>query len=107
MAATVLLRKTFTFIRCAATYSRNYVSARISHLLWRIRLLGSNGKQIQLDHLVRMTDQTGIVEHAVFVVPNYPEGYTTDDNARALIVAMLLEEYGAGAPTGAADLASR
>ena len=54
-----------------------------------------------------MTDQTGIVEHAVFVVPNYPEGYTTDDNARALIVAILLEEYGAGAPTGAADLASR
>jgi glycosyltransferase involved in cell wall biosynthesis len=62
---------------------------------------------IKLDHLVRMTDQTGIVEHAVFVVPNYPEGYTTDDNARALIVAILLEEYGAGTPTGAADLASR
>src|SRR5690348_646093 len=62
---------------------------------------------IKLDHLVRMTDQTGIVEHAVFVVPNYPEGYTTDDNARALVVAILLEEYGAGAPTGAADLASR
>ena len=62
---------------------------------------------IKLDHLVRMTDQTGIVEHAVFVVPNYPEGYTTDDNARALIVAILVEEYGAGTPTGAADLASR
>lgn len=62
---------------------------------------------IKLDHLVRMTDQTGIVEHAVFVVPNYPEGYTTDDNARALIVAILLEEYGAGTPTGAADLPSR
>ena len=39
-----------------------------------------------------MTDHTGIVEHAVFVVPNYPEGYSTDDNARALIVAILLEE---------------
>jgi glycosyltransferase involved in cell wall biosynthesis len=62
---------------------------------------------IKLDHLIRMTDQTGIVEHAVFVVPNYPEGYTTDDNARALIVAILLEEYGAGTPTGVADLASR
>jgi glycosyltransferase involved in cell wall biosynthesis len=61
----------------------------------------------KLDHLYRMTDQTGIVEHAVFVVPNYPEGYTTDDNARALIVAILLEEYGAGAPTRSTDLASR
>jgi glycosyltransferase involved in cell wall biosynthesis len=62
---------------------------------------------INLDHLYRMTDHTGILEHAVFVVPNYPEGYTTDDNARALIVAILLEELGAGAPTESIDLASR
>src|SRR5258708_18939064 len=62
---------------------------------------------IKLDHLHRMTDDTGIVEHAVFVVPNYPEGYTTDDNARALIVAVLLEEFGSSVPAGALDLASR
>lgn len=62
---------------------------------------------IKLDHLHRMTDNTGIVEHAVFVVPNYPEGYTTDDNARALIVAILLDEFGSSAPPGMLDLASR
>ena len=62
---------------------------------------------IKLDHLFRMTDHTGIVEHAIFVVPNYPEGYTTDDNARALIVTTLLEEMGVHAPAGSADLASR
>jgi glycosyltransferase involved in cell wall biosynthesis len=62
---------------------------------------------IKLDHLHRMTDHTGIVEHAVFVVPNYPEGYSTDDNARALIVAILLEELGCCAPTGSLDLAAR
>lgn len=62
---------------------------------------------IKLDHLYRMTDHTGIVEHAVFVVPNYPEGYTTDDNARALIVAILVEELGASARTRSTDLASR
>jgi glycosyltransferase involved in cell wall biosynthesis len=62
---------------------------------------------IKLDHLYRMTDHTGIVEHAVFVVPNYPEGYTTDDNARALIVTTLLEDLGVRAPAGSADLASR
>jgi hypothetical protein len=62
---------------------------------------------IKLDHLFRMTDQTGMVEHAVFVVPNYPEGYTSDDNARALIVTVLLEEMGVHAPAGSADLASR
>ena len=62
---------------------------------------------IKLDHLLRMTDHTGIVEHAVFVVPNYPEGYSTDDNARALIVAIHLEELGSIAPRGSLDLASR
>jgi len=62
---------------------------------------------VKLDHLVRMTDGTGILEHAVFVVPNYPEGYTTDDNARALIVAILLEEFGSTVPAGFLDLASR
>ena len=62
---------------------------------------------LNLDHLYRMTDHTGIVEHAVFNVPNYPEGYSTDDNARALIVAILLEELGRGSPPGMLDLASR
>jgi glycosyltransferase involved in cell wall biosynthesis len=47
---------------------------------------------LKLDHLERMTDSTGMFQHAVFSVPNYNEGYTTDDNARALIVAVQLEE---------------
>jgi glycosyltransferase involved in cell wall biosynthesis len=62
---------------------------------------------VKLDHLQRMTDHTGIIEHAVFVVPNYPEGYSTDDNARALIVAVLLEDFGSKAPVGSLELASR
>src|SRR5271165_388839 len=62
---------------------------------------------LKLDHLRRMTDHTGIIEHAVFVVPNYPEGYTTDDNARALIIAILLEEFAGITPTATLDLASR
>ena len=62
---------------------------------------------IKLDHLYRMTDHTGIVEHAIFVVPNYPEGYSTDDNARALIVAILLEELGSTIPDGSLDLGAR
>jgi hypothetical protein len=62
---------------------------------------------LKLDHLFEMTDDTGIVEHAIFVVPNYPEGYTTDDNARALIVATLLGEQGVSTVRGATDLTSR
>ncbi len=41
---------------------------------------------IKLDHLVSITDDTGIVQHSKFATPNRREGYTTDDNARALIV---------------------
>jgi glycosyltransferase involved in cell wall biosynthesis len=47
-------------------------------------------------HLLTMTDDTGILQHAIFSVPNTLEGYTTDDNARALIVSILLEENEAG-----------
>ena len=43
--------------------------------------------QIKLYHLRRMTDDTGILQHARFTVPNRAHGYCVDDNARALIVA--------------------
>jgi glycosyltransferase involved in cell wall biosynthesis len=43
-------------------------------------------------HLRTMTDDTGMLQHAIFSVPNTREGYTTDDNARALIVSTLLDE---------------
>ncbi len=59
---------------------------------------------LKLDHLLRMTDSTGMLQHALFTVPNFREGYSIDDNARALIVAVYLEELGHAA---AFDLASR
>lgn len=59
---------------------------------------------LKLDHLHHMTDETGILQHAIFTVPNYREGYTLDDNARALMVSTLLETMGNGE---APDLASR
>jgi glycosyltransferase involved in cell wall biosynthesis len=49
---------------------------------------------IKLDHLFHMTDETGIIQHAIFTVPNYSEGYSIDDNARALMVNVLLESLG-------------
>ena len=39
-----------------------------------------------------MTDSTGVFQHAVFDVPNFAEGYCTDDNAGAFILALLLGE---------------
>src|SRR5271167_4484897 len=39
---------------------------------------------IVLDHLDRLTDSTGLIQHAIYSIPRRESGYTTDDNARAL-----------------------
>ena len=46
--------------------------------------------ELNLDHFNRMTDDTGMLQHSIFTIPNRREGYTTDDNARALIFAVQL-----------------
>ena len=50
--------------------------------------------EVKLDHLSRMTDSTGIFQHAIFTVPNFSKGYCTDDNARAFILAVLTRRVG-------------
>jgi len=49
---------------------------------------------LKLSHLCRMTDSTGVFQHAIFSVPNFSEGYCTDDNARAFILEVMLGELG-------------
>ncbi|HFE64087.1 MAG TPA: glycosyltransferase [Caldithrix sp.] len=49
---------------------------------------------IRLSHLTRMTDSTGLLQHAVFSLPDFNHGYCTDDNARALLLMVLLDEIG-------------
>ena len=60
--------------------------------------MGGNGAfklpALRLDHLFRLTDSTGIVQHARYHLPFYDEGYCTDDNARALILTQMLQEAG-------------
>ena len=48
--------------------------------------------ELKLSHLRRMTDDTGMLQHSIFTIPNRREGYTTDDNARALICSLLLTQ---------------
>lgn len=54
---------------------------------------------LRLDHIARMTDGAGIFQHAIFNVPNFHEGYCTDDNARAFILCNLLDEIGGAPPS--------
>jgi glycosyltransferase involved in cell wall biosynthesis len=49
--------------------------------------------EIKLDHLRALTDDTGILQHATYTIPNRIHGYCTDDNARALLVAAMGQKY--------------
>lgn len=88
--------------RVAKRYMKSFISARekrrhITCSDFAVKSLDKrNGElpPLKLEHLRRMTDDTGILQHAVLAVPNYGEGYTLDDNARALIVSVLLEALG-------------
>jgi glycosyltransferase involved in cell wall biosynthesis len=53
---------------------------------------------LRLDHLWRLTDSTGILQHATHDVPNRAEGYCTDDNARALALMVMLEDLAIDSP---------
>jgi glycosyltransferase involved in cell wall biosynthesis len=51
-------------------------------------LRASSLPELRLDHLLRLTDDTGIIQHATYSVPARRSGYCVDDNARALIVVL-------------------
>jgi hypothetical protein len=84
----------------ATSYSESFDRARqqhfAEHYLMTVNSLPQEELEespvLKLDHIERLTDGTGMYQHAVFSVPNYNEGYTTDDNARALILSVQLEE---------------
>ena len=86
----------------ARLYMRSFELSRLQALSTRRKSLSTKTMdqrlrevpEVKLDHLSRMTDSTGIFQHAVFSVPNFSEGYCTDDNARAFILAVLLENLG-------------
>jgi len=86
----------------AQLYMRSFEAARLEVSAPPRRSLASRTldrkprelPKLKLNHLLRMTDSTGVFQHAIFSIPNFSEGYCTDDNARAFIFALLLEELG-------------
>lgn len=45
--------------------------------------------ELDLSYVKRLTDDTGIFQHAKYGIPNRREGYCIDDNSRALIMALM------------------
>jgi hypothetical protein len=67
----------------------------------RVQAVANSLPELCLDHLVRMTDDTGIIQHATYTVPSRRSGYCVDDNARALIVAVYADRLHGSATTRA------
>ena len=51
------------------------------------KLLLKLQESVKLDHLYALTDDNAVLQHAKFSIPAKKEGYTTDDNSRALVLA--------------------
>jgi glycosyltransferase involved in cell wall biosynthesis len=87
----VALRYLDSFQRARADYK---TTSRTVFAKWTLDSRPQDLPPRRLDHVVRMSDGTGIFQHAIFNVPNFHEGYCTDDNARAFILCNLLDELG-------------
>jgi glycosyltransferase involved in cell wall biosynthesis len=108
------LGRDMVWSRVAQLYLKSFGQARQDHsFVGRksspIKTLDEQPGQLpgmKLDHLFRMSDSTGIFQHASFTVPNFAEGYCTDDNARALVLALMLQKLGHGSPRLGAQAAT-
>ncbi len=108
------LGRDMVWSRVAQLYAKSFEQARLDHsFVGRrsspIKTLDEQPGQLpvmKLNHLFRMSDSTGIFQHASFTVPNFAEGYCTDDNARALVLALMLQKLGHGSPRLGAQAAT-
>ncbi len=99
----------------ARRYGESFESASASHQEHRGRVFQPRTlavrapelPEVNLSHLRLMTDDTGLLQHATLSVPNYGDGYCTDDNARALLLMAHVEEEGAAAPNMIRQYGSR
>jgi glycosyltransferase involved in cell wall biosynthesis len=101
-----LVGREMIWSQVAHRYVESFRRARHSRLdVWSKRLAVRTLEEerlqlpdLRLDHLMRMTDRTGLFQHATFTIPNFHEGYCLDDNARALVLTVLLEEIDEDSP---------
>jgi glycosyltransferase involved in cell wall biosynthesis len=63
--------------------------------------------EVDLSYLQLMTDHTGILQHASYSIPRYDDGYCLDDNARALLAMVLVEDAGSADTRRVRALGSR
>ena len=104
-----------TWPAVAARYVDSFARARAEHThrrqtAYRAQTLAARPAGLPentLKQVRAMTDDTGMLQHAIFSIPRYDDGYCLDDNARALLLMALLEEAGSDDPAVVRALGSR
>lgn len=99
-----LLGREMIWSRVAERYVMAFRTARLGMLVKPRRLEPDRPARLprrqlpalRLRHLWRLTDSTGLMQHATFDVANRAEGYCTDDNARALSAMVVMDALGLG-----------
>ena len=94
--------RSMTWKRAAEKYHAVFESARrgyrlsvIARSVTKASLVSEVGPpEMQIGHLLCMSDDTGLFQHAVHSMPNRSHGYCVDDNARALLLACALNTPG-------------
>ena len=83
------------------SYGESFIKARFSrrqtnHLQYSLNqaLIPFSLPKLTLSHVERMTDSTGMIQHARYDFPLFAEGYCTDDNVRAMILLQEIQRAG-------------
>ena len=99
----------------AQAYLRSFERATVEHAEGRRVSLATQSlagrpaglPDVNLTHLERLTDDTGVLQHARYSVPRYDDGYCLDDNARALLLMASVEDVGTDERATVGALAGR
>ena len=93
--------RSMTWERTAQRYLAVFDAVRTTNRLGVIRppagsspISAQRAPELQFGHLLAMCDDTGLFQHAVHSTPDRTHGYCIDDNARALLLAAVLDEPG-------------
>lgn len=94
--------RTMTWERTAERYMSVFENARQGHWLKVIARSETGSPEpwnraapdMQIGHFLSMCDDNGLFQHAVHSVPDRSHGYCVDDNARALLLACVLNNPG-------------
>lgn len=83
---TSVVGKDMSWLNIARTHIKVYKKALAEENSIRERMQGFIKSPINISYLTHLTDSTGLIQHANSTFPNLKHGYSSDDNARALIV---------------------